>query len=392
MKPVEESAPWRIDPARSWPPGGAIRPPLSPTNLERLRLCWLQATFRASPGYPPRGVPSAVLGTAFHGTLQHLPQLIAEEQLVSAVDRRARAVAYFRAAVQRERARALSRPRERKLPWRDDVIQEMTIQIGIAAGNMSGNLAPAEAISLSELSAPEHLPTQQPTAVRETTLTSRDGLVAGRPDHVELTAAGPIIIDYKTGKLDNPERIASYRRQCILYAWLWHETHGEWPIKFRLVHQISGVTHSEAIDPVEAQALGEAARALAAQLATPPSPAAQASTGPHCTLCAYRPWCEPFWESAAVPYHAPESGHRAARWTFAATLDAPADRRGNDIFLAFILNDRARVTIEASQALFPHLSDLSSGARVRILDAVLIDELMKTSAGCGSMPGLRLIS
>jgi hypothetical protein len=319
-------------------------------------------------------VPSAALGTAFHEALEHLPQLIAQEQLVSAVDRRVRAVAYFRAAVQREHARALSRSRERKLPWRDDVIQEMAIQIGIAAGNMSGTPAPAATISSSGLSAPDTPPTQQPTAVRETTLISRDGTVVGRPDRVELTVAGPIVIDYKTGKLDNPDRIASYRRQCLLYAWLWHETYCEWPIEFRLVHQTSGVTHSEAIDPMEAQALGEAACALAAQLAIPTSPAAQASTGPHCTLCAYRPWCEPFWETAAVPYHPSDSGHRAARWTFAAALAAPSDCRGNDILLSLILNDHTRVTLEAPQTLFLHLSNLPSGTRVRILDAILIDE------------------
>lgn len=364
---------WAIDPARTWPPGGAVHPPLSPTNFERLRVCWLQATFRATPGYPPRSTPRAALGTAFHDTLEHLPVLFAREQLLSAAERRAHAVAYFRAAVQQQRERARNKPRERKLPWPDDVVQEMTVQIAIAASAGAATPEPAIVAHPLEPSTLGDITSSQPAVAREATLTSRDNTVTGRPDLVEFGPSGPIIIDYKTGKLDDPDRLASYRRQCFLYAWLWHETYNTWPVEYRLVHQASGVTHRGAIDTGEAQHLGEVARAAAMQLAAPPSPAAQATVGPHCTLCAYRPWCEPYWLEAAVPYYSSDNGNWRTRWTFAATLLAPADRRGASIILSVRLKDETRATVEAPFSIFPHLANLPSGAEVRILDAVLND-------------------
>ena len=114
----------------------------------------------------------------------------------------------------------------------------------------------------------------RPGVSLEETLASDDGLLKGRPDRVEQSPAGAVVVDYKTGSLDNPANLERYEQQCLFYAWLWHDRHGDWPSHYRIVNPLTGKDHGGHVDPRAAEALAENARHLAQRLAQDHPPAA----------------------------------------------------------------------------------------------------------------------
>ncbi|GFP31409.1 hypothetical protein HKBW3S34_02329, partial [Candidatus Hakubella thermalkaliphila] len=283
---------WYIDRSKTWPPRGWVQYPISPSLYELLRTCWLQATFQASASYPRRSSPYARLGTAFPRTLEQLRSFSWTTEGLSSRVVRAQAVEIFRAAVEEQKQEAMRNPRERGLPWLDDLMQRMEVAIALVADQLAvkSSVGTYTGSDLGQWSK---------TAVEET-LVSVDGLLQGRPDLlVEDRVSGTIIVDYKTGSLDDPDRLTGYERQCLLYAWLWHERYGTWPVEYRLVNPIKGHEYRAPVKPEVATALAEDARRLARRLAKPPWVGLQASPGPHCSRCPFRPWCEPFWQHVA---------------------------------------------------------------------------------------------
>ncbi len=280
-----------IDRTWSWPPGSRPKPPATPSSYEILRICKLQAMFRASQ-FPDRSGPRSRLGTAVHRALEEIWHLVPESlSLATSVFRR-RGFEIFKACLEDERTKARNNPRESGLPWPESACRDAQISIGISAGRLLDQFRGVKGSFEGAAG-----------AVTEELLTSRDGLLAGRPDLVLTRDGTPTVVDYKSGNLSDPDTIARFSRQTHLYAYLWHDVHGVWPTEARLVNPLAQV---ELVFPI---AMGEAS-ALAADAAkrlrevTDGGPAHEmASVGDHCAHCPFRPWCEPYWSATDSQHH-----------------------------------------------------------------------------------------
>lgn len=368
---------WRIDREKTWPPPGRVRPPVSPSLYHTVRACWLRATFAASSGYPRKSSPYARLGTAFHDTLENLPGLI---RTSGKPDRsnpkvvRARAVEMLRQAVKREKERASKNPREANDLWPEHQEQRMEVQAALVAGRLAAQSRP---LPTSEMSSSGGRSGVRPNVSLEETLASDDGLLKGRPDRVEKSPGGAVVVDYKTGSLDNPANLERYEQQCLFYAWLWHDRHGDWPSRYRIVNPLTGKDHGDDIDSRAAKALAEEARRLALRLGEDqPSPAEQASPGERCASCEFRPWCEPFWLRAARPtFEVPAYGDRKRVSVQGAVREARTrGTAGNQQAFVHLRIEGGTVTLQAPLPDFDHVGRLRSGERVRVLDALVSPE------------------
>jgi PD-(D/E)XK nuclease superfamily len=211
----------------------------------------------------------------------------------------------------------------------------------------------------------------------EERLTSDDGLLKGRPDRVEKGRSEVVIVDYKTGSLENPENLGRYEQQCLFYAWLWREHHGTLPSRYRLVNPLTGKEHGGDVDPQAAEALAEDARRLALRLSGNHPPAEeQASPGEACVSCEFRPWCEPFWRRAARPsFEVPTYGDRK-RVSFQGAVREVRTQTNAVGLQAFVRLrvERGAVTLQAPLPDFSHVGVLRNGERVRVLDALVSPE------------------
>lgn len=166
-------------------------------------------------------------------------------------------------------------PREQRMPWPKQVREAMENAL---------------ALKIRETNTTHRLRIRRHA---ETTLLSRDGLLVGRPDEVILTAGGPIIIDYKTGSLEN-ETITHFEDQIHFYAGLWYETHGEKPTFGRIDFVLDKYCHEFAIDTNRFELLLLKARKVASEL-DKAQWLFEAKLGKHCRFCDYRPWCQEYW-------------------------------------------------------------------------------------------------
>lgn len=142
----------------------------------------------------------------------------------------------------------------------------------------------------------------------EVLLNAHDGAITGRVDLIRETADGVEIIDYKTGELAEPGSEAAgeprlksgYRRQLLLYAYLYHARFGIWPImvaaqkangrqsfSFSPSHSESEALAAEALDLLNQYNQGAKTGAL------------QASPSPDgCRFCPFKAACPSFFEAA----------------------------------------------------------------------------------------------
>ena len=138
----------------------------------------------------------------------------------------------------------------------------------------------------------------------ERRLRSRDGLLIGRPDYVDI-AAGEVI-DYKAGAgpEDDPEGLReSEARQLRLYVHLAHETGFE--ISRGAVLRADGRRAELSVSEAEADAEGhrarEALRAFNAQAAVGFEGLAEPSPE-SCRYCPCIPFCNEFWRKATAAW------------------------------------------------------------------------------------------
>ncbi len=368
---------WRIDREETWPPSGRVRPPVSPSLYHTVSACWLRATFAVSSGYPRKSSPYARLGTAFHDILENLPRLMhtaGEPDRSNPKVIRARAVEMLRRAVKREKERALKNPREAKDLWPEHLEQRMEVQAALAAGRLAGQAHPMPS---SKMLSSEGHSGVRPSVSLEETLTSDDGLLKGRPDRVEQSPTGAVVVDYKTGSLDNPANLERYEQQCLFYAWLWHDRHGDWPSRYQIVNPLTGKDHGGDVDSRAAKALAEDARRLAQRLEEDhPSPEEQASPGEACASCEFRPWCEPFWLKAARPtFEVPAYGDRKRVSVQGVVREVRTQgTAGNRQAFVHLRIEGGALTLQAPLPDFDHVGGLLSGERVRVLDALVSPE------------------
>ena len=88
-----------------------------------------------------------------------------------------------------------------------------------------------------------------------------DEPIGGRIDRVEHTAAGVEIVDMKSGWTVSDELRPAHRRQLLIYAYLWHSRHGEWPVAAS-IQLLDGTRITFEVDSEEAIAAASDALAL----------------------------------------------------------------------------------------------------------------------------------
>lgn len=139
-----------------------------------------------------------------------------------------------------------------------------------------------------------------PRRLIETTLTSSDGLLFGRPDYVDLQAEE--IVDYKTGaSFDDATAMSDAEiRQLNLYVHLALENHLS--VSRGVIVRPGGRRAVAEVTKAQAEAEGHQARALLDQFNQAAGRTFDAIAQPSteaCQFCACIPFCEAFWREAA---------------------------------------------------------------------------------------------
>ncbi|MFC1985741.1 PD-(D/E)XK nuclease family protein [Chloroflexota bacterium] len=136
-------------------------------------------------------------------------------------------------------------------------------------------------------------------------LRSSDGKIIGRPDRVEIQGNQIELIDLKTGAIDHfdTEDISGkYRRQLLLYAFLWWDTHKIWPSKTS-IQSITGDRYSLDVKPEECKTIAsQAINALISFNENTSTTNINSLANPapdSCIYCPYKGGCQPFWEAVS---------------------------------------------------------------------------------------------
>jgi RecB family exonuclease len=325
-----------------WPPAAEITGPITPSLFEVARVCAMRAAFRAA-GYPRRLNVYALVGTAFHDTLQHL----GESDVQSGYDESENARAAIREFLQRvddqfKHARLQPRWKRNQTQPQDRIIL-LRQAIGLASKRLRAR------------------PTQPGANVQmyvERWLVTRDGCLGGRPDRIDVQADHGTVIDFKTGHLRQGDQAASYERQLLFYAILCEDNFGVWPERGILVNPAFGMTHEMQLDQAQGELLSEKARALRGRLSLKLGDVSLATPGAHCKACDYRPWCGAYWEMASEDSNSGDHVFSATEMRVSGT-NVYVKGRSRTAFME----------IEGKSDLHPGLICIRPGAEVRILDS-----------------------
>ena len=359
---------WHIDRRSLRPPRGRPEVPFGPTAIEMIRTCGLRACFEMSQGYERRTAYAARVGIAFHKTLQSLTERPISSDNRSEIIGEAHRRFRHELALQEEQKN--SRPRERMLPHDEERVHRALEAIASEALRLAKQLAteqvehenrdttvinkahPAEMESVCEDKALVEVPVQ-----------SQDGLLTGRVDYAERLPTGIRLLDYKSVLRDGLP--ARYERQLQLYALLWYETFGEWPEEAWVTYPLTGAMHKISIEPETCHHVGNEARALIRRLQESSSVEELATPGEVCTVCEFRPWCQPFWQ-----WQAQHSSHSVALQTAALGFEGKIRTiELKDYYWVITVGWReAEVRIVAPQERFPQLKKASPGMHIRVLD------------------------
>ena len=180
----------------------------------------------------------------------------------------------------------------------------------------------------------------------EVSLVSRDGLIRGRPDYIDVAQSE--VIDYKSGfkaQADGTKLSESEIRQLRLYAYLSLEN-GIQISKGTIVRTDNHATVS--ISDEDAQKEGDAARALLTELNTEASSQTfqeMAQPSPeNCQNCSCIPLCEAFWEQAT-----PEWANECGTHLEAKVIQTPIPSTDSDYDVITIEVDVIRGTCSPMQ-------------------------------------------
>lgn len=139
---------------------------------------------------------------------------------------------------------------------------------------------------------------------------SDDGDVGGFIDCASETPEGVVLSDYKSGAVleseheEGPGELKqAYRIQMLLYAALYRQKTGSWPIRLEVI-PLHGAPLDVSLDPREAEHLLQEAkmslraannRIAAVQGGTADATELAAARPEHCRLCLFRPACKAYW-------------------------------------------------------------------------------------------------
>lgn len=360
---------WSLTKSR-WLPYGKPTPPFGPTALEVLRSCALRLCFEASAGYERRTEYAARIGIAFHRTLQSLTEepLSAKEidHVGSEALRRFRReqVAQEQQRSTRIREQTLQPPEERIQRALAAIVTEAQRMARYAGGQKRILKHPSTSTAQGNVGHVQSTGENDGFIWAEVPVQSRDGLLSGRVDYAERLPGGGIrLLDYKSALRDNvPER---YERQLQLYALLWYETFGEWPVEAYLHYPFTGARHAIHIQPPICQQQGDDARQQVKLFLENAVPARLATPGTVCRVCEFRPWCQTFWKWQA--------GHKLYTEALAEAFygfEGPVIRLElKEHYWRVVVKWReAEIHIVAPQERFPQLKMATVGTYIRVLD------------------------
>jgi CRISPR/Cas system-associated exonuclease Cas4 (RecB family) len=365
---------WEVNDSIGWPPAGDVKPPISPTLYERLKKCSLRARFiNSGRSYEPRLSPYARIGIAFHNAAE---QAMANRGtgFASVGDFKKWAFEYFRDELAKQKEESSRSWREDHTKWDSD-----WVQIAVKR-NEQAIVKHAVAIwNGRRLSEQVYLrSTGDQQTHTELWLTSADKLLAGRADLVLEEPTGTVIVDYKTGRADKPEKAEQYRRQLHLYAYMWFDSYGkgDWPVKGVIDYISSGDRYEESIDPRYALEIAEDAKAMAGSLPDTRTADEQAAVGQACEECDFKPWCIPYRRMLdRVEILESENDNVVSIAGTVKYLERGCDVAGSQTITLSIKTSKNRV-IEATGTTLQHPGLLLCGVgdRVLILNGTLYTE------------------
>jgi hypothetical protein len=205
----------------------------------------------------------------------------------------------------------------------------------------------------------------------EKELTSRDGLLFGRPDYLDAQARE--ILDYKTGASGDDATAMSpaEARQLRLYVHLALEN--DLPVSRAVIVRPGGQRAEAEVTKPEAAAEGHQARELLEQfnqMAGRPFEAVAEPSADTCKFCSCIPFCEPFWRASSPAWLEHCGTHVEGR--IKAITESQV--QGNPV-LTFHL-DVTRGTVDAQEAFVEQVPEswttAGGGARPKIADVLRI--------------------
>lgn len=362
---------WRLNQRDLRPPRGRPEAPFGPTSIEMIRTCGLRACFERSQGDERRTAYAARVGIAFHNTLQSLTEYPIRSETRSEII--AEAQHRFNYELSQQEEQKNSRPREQLLPRDEERIHRALEALASESLRLTKQFTSGQtgyenrgATGVEEALLSEMKQTGEGKVLVEVPIQSHDGLLTGRVDYAERLPTGLRLLDYKSALRD--ELPARYERQLQLYALLWYETFGEWPQEAWVTYPLTGAMYRVAIDPEICHAVVNEARVLIKQVQECASVEQLAAPGETCTLCEFRPWCQPFWQ-----WQAQHSSHSVALQMAALGFEGKVLTREakNDYWIVTIQWRDAEVRLVVPQERFPQLKNASPGEHIRILDVRL---------------------
>lgn len=263
---------------------------VSPTSAEDLLKCRARA-LRSGPGGTFVETPTLALGNAAHAVSEMVYN--GEFDTLDPENVLPRLVEAFDKEIEQRRTKMIENAGGREVPvprrWRN----YRTIRSRLP------RFLASEVELRQDGNAPELL------AV-EDEFTSQDGVIYGCPDRIERDGDVVRVVDLKSG-LTHPEGIPDqYRRQLMLYAYLWHEKTGDWPDE-AAVQRVDGRLESIDVEPDQILALVDTIRTRRDEanqlLQSGEGDDALAEPSPDaCKWCRRRPYCKPFAESIDESY------------------------------------------------------------------------------------------
>jgi CRISPR/Cas system-associated exonuclease Cas4 (RecB family) len=210
--------------------------------------------------------------------------------------------------------------------------------------------------------------TPKPGVQTELKVTSKDKFFTGKIDRVERGEDNTVrLIDYKSALRDDvPER---YQKQLQLYAYLWYETFGEWPIEAKLIYPFKNTEHTVLITPQICQEVAANYRAEIEKLVRQKEIASLANPSKVCEICEFRPWCKPFWHWQNQETNTMVARDRVA-WGIEGVLQS-ISKASSTWKLELKWRNRL-VSIFASQESFSHLKEAQPGITIRALGLTVL--------------------
>lgn len=326
-----------------WAPRSRLTAPLSATAYESLLACPLQLLYLRDTSFPRCSGPFARIGTAFHRALESLPSVLTAKELEVAIRM---LLGVFRRELETQRAAASANPREVRIPWPDDRVHHAEQALAFLVHRSRGAKVEVPSAEKEATSA-------------EAEITTRDGFLTGVIDRVDQTREGVVIVDYKSAESYDDKHLERFRRQLLLYAYLWFDRHARWPAYGVVNFLLLGKEIPVELVPRESERLvAEIRTAFNAAAGVRPSEAAR--PGDACSRCDYRPWCEPFWG-----YVARVDGRQLAVEGTVAVRSPTSPRvlsLSHGGYTSQLVLDDARLGLA---------QELAVGTRIRVLDPVI---------------------